>query len=127
MRARFMSLASLLALLSTFTQTSCKPREAISTVQFDEKVSKILDFGTLDLERQREICMRSPLIVFVGNAERIWTGNIGDSVRMPSDPSSSQELFDTVQTAAKQLKTWPSMPTAHRYTSAGFPFPTRSW
>jgi hypothetical protein len=92
-----------LALVFALSQASCKPQRVQSNVQFDKEVSKILDFNTLAPARQREICTRSPLIVFVGNAERVFTGTLGNSPRLPRDSASTPDLYKVVQDASSAL------------------------
>lgn len=65
---------------------SCQPLgQDSSQIQSDDVVRGILQISKLSVAHQRDVCLRHPMIVFVGNADEIVVTSVAGSI--PSSPT----------------------------------------
>ena len=86
--------------VAIFSALGCKPeKQADSSVNFDWSHSKNLDFNVLSKKHRAEICSRSPIVFFVGNAEH----PLMSKPNRPSSFESSDKLNAVIVEAKKNL------------------------
>jgi hypothetical protein len=72
-----------------------------SSVKFDQSHAENLNFETLRLKHREEICSRSPVLFFIGNAEHPL---VEKTNRLPSAERSARKLYKLIEEAKIDLK-----------------------